>query len=245
MDNQLFKKEDLENLCRPTMDRALEELGKGNYERVRQLCEGMKSEWIFLHDMMVEGTAAIADFVVSRLGEEALSDMNRHVMENNWRKAVEAMSKTDPRRVVLNTISTWRAHSCSGVGKPAGQFSVREDDEKFTFTMDPCGSAGRMWRKGYFGPPRNYGLTKEAYPWSFNLKGFPYYCVHCSLMNELLPIEWIGYPINPMEPPQKAEDPCIMYYYKDPKNIPAKYWERYNLRKEDYVNKIADPKSKL
>jgi len=216
------------------MDRALEELEKGNLEGAKKLCQQMKYEWIFLHDMFAEGAAATASFIVEKLGEEALYDMNRHTMEKNWRQAVEVMVKADPRKVVLNTISTWRAHSCSGVGQHPAKFTVEEDHEKFTFTMDPCGSAGRMWRKGFFHPPRNYGFTQKAYPWSFNIKGLPYYCVHCSLMNERLPIEWVGHPVNPMEPPRKAEDPCIMYYYKDPDKIPEKYWERYNLKKSDY-----------
>jgi hypothetical protein len=145
------------------------------------------------------------------------------------------MVRADPKKVVLNTITTWRAHSCSGVGQHPARFTVREDEEKFTFKMDPCGSAGRMWRKGFFDPPRNYGYVKKAYPWSFGREGLPYYCVHCSLMNELLPIEWVGYPINPMEPPKSAEDPCIMYYYKNPNEIPEKYWERYKLKKSDYL----------
>ncbi len=235
MSELLFKKETLENLHRPTLDQILEELDKGNVEGAKKLCQAMKYEWLPLHDMFAEASAATAAFIVDKLGEEALYDMNRFVMEKSWRRNVEMMAKVDPRKIVLNTINIWKAHSCSGVGTTPGKFTVQEDDEKFTFTMDPCGSAGRMWRNGFFGPPKNYGVTSKAYPWSFNIKGLPYYCVHCSLMNELLPIEWVGYPVSPMDPPKKAEDPCVMYYYKDPKQIPERYWERYGLKKSDYL----------
>jgi hypothetical protein len=231
----LFKREELQKLSVPTMDRVLEELEEGNIEDAKKLCKIMKHEWLYLHDLIIENLGATIAFIVERLGEQAVYEMNREAMEKIWRQAVETMVKTDPRKVVENITNTLRAHSCSGVGQYPAKFTVQEDEEKFTFIADPCGSGGRMWRKGFFDPPRNYGYVTKAYPWSFGKKDFPYYCVHCSLMNELLPIEWIGYPINPMEPPSKAQDPCIMYYYKDPHQIPAKYWERYNLKKSDYM----------
>ena len=93
--------------------------------------------------------------------------------------------------------TTWRAHSCSGAGPEPGKFDIEEDDEKITFILNPSGSCGRLWRRGLYGPPKNYGMTKEAHDWSFHRKDFPYYCTHCSFMNESLPIEWTGVPLYP------------------------------------------------
>jgi hypothetical protein len=47
-------------------------------------------------------------------------------------------------------------------------------------------------------------------------------------MNELGPINWIGYPVYPSEPPADFDrDPCVWHWYKDPADIPERHWERY------------------
>jgi hypothetical protein len=54
MGERWFSDEELEELSRPTMDRAIEAIEAGDLERAKALCEAMKNEWRFLHDMMVE-----------------------------------------------------------------------------------------------------------------------------------------------------------------------------------------------
>ena len=97
--------------------------------------------------------------------------------------------------------ATWRAHSSSGVGPNPGAFTITEDDEKFTFAMNPCGSGQRLWRNGRYEGPDGFGVTDEAHDWSYGREGFPLYCTHCTFMNELLPIRWIGQPVYPSDPP--------------------------------------------
>ena len=73
-----------------------------------------------------------------------------------------------------------------------------------------------------------FGTTDEAHDWSYNRKDFPLYCTHCAFMNEIQPIDWIGYPVYPSDPPEDYErDPCTWYWYKDPADIPARHFERW------------------
>ena len=117
--------------------------------------------------------------------------------------------------------ATWRAHSCSGTGPHPGAFTITEDDEKFTFEMNPCGSGQRLVRMGRYEGPNALGVTTAAHDWSYGREGFPLYCTHCSFMNESLPIRWIGYPLYPSDPPDDfGRDPCTWYWYKDPADIP-------------------------
>jgi hypothetical protein len=68
--------------------------------------------------------------------------------------------------------------------------------------------------------------------WAYNRKGFPIYCTHCTFMNEMLPIRWIGYPIYPSDPPGDFDrDPCTWYWYKNPADIPDRHWQRYGLER--------------
>jgi hypothetical protein len=51
-------------------------------------------------------------------------------------------------------------------------------------------------------------------------------------MNELGPINWIGYPVYPSEAPEDFDrDPCVWHRYKDPADIPERHWERYGLKR--------------
>ena len=46
-----FSEDELRELSRPTMDRAIEALDAGDTETARALCEAMKHEWLMLHDL--------------------------------------------------------------------------------------------------------------------------------------------------------------------------------------------------
>jgi hypothetical protein len=140
---------------------------------------------------------------------------------------VETIAKTDRREVAKALAATWRAHSTSGVGPNPGAFEIDEDEEKLTFTMNPCGSGQRLWRNRRYGPD-GWGVTDEAHDWSYGREGFPLYCTHCAFMNEALPIRWIGHPVYPSDPPEDFDrDPCTWYWYKDPAAIPARHYERH------------------
>ena len=154
-------------------------------------------------------------------------------MERGWKRDTDQIVTRDRRKIVDALAATWRAHSTSGVGPEPGRFTIEEDDEKFTFQMNPCGSGQRLWRRGMYEGANAYSVTQEAHDWSYDRAGFPLYCTHCSFMNELLPIKWYGAPLYPSDPPEDYDrDPCTWYWYKDPADIPARHWERYGLDKE-------------
>jgi hypothetical protein len=223
-----FSADELAEMSRPTMDRAIEAIDAGDLEQAKMLCQAMKHEWRFLHDLMVESIVGLVDFVQRHMGEDSVADAWRESMERGWRKDTDVIVSRDRRKIVEALAATWRAHSTSGVGPDAGQFTVEEDDEKFTFVLGPCGSGARLVRLGRYEGPDGYGVTQEAHDWSFNREGMPIYCTHCTFMNELLPIEWYGAPLYPLDPPTDyGTQPCRWYWYKDPADIPARFWERY------------------
>ena len=125
----------------------------------------------------------------------------RWAMERDWKRNVEAIDRARPASEIVELLAaTWRAHSTSGTGPQPGRLQIEEDDEKFTFRMNPCGSGQRLWRMGRTRAPDAYGVTEEAHDWAYDRKGFPIYCTHCTFMNEMLPIQWIGLPALPERP---------------------------------------------
>lgn len=234
MGERWFTEEELHELTRPTMERAIEAIEAGDLEEAKALCEGMKHEWRFLHDLMVHGVAGLLTFIQERLGEDAVAEAQSDQRQDSgfWRSAVEQIDSTDRRAIVYALAATWRAHSCSGTGPAPGAFTIVEDDEKVSFHMNPCGSGQRLWRTGAYEGPGAYGRTQAAHDWSYNRKGLPIYCTHCTFMNESLPLRWIGRPLYPSHPPEDYDsDPCTWHWYKDPSDIPAGYYERYGAAK--------------
>jgi len=215
-----FSDEELGQMSRPTMERAIEAIERGDSDEAKRLCEEMKHESQFMHDLLVE-----------RLGDDGVEEAWTYSLERSWRGPVETIAKTDRKVIAGALAATWRAHSTSGVGPNPGAFVIDEDDEKLTFTINPCGSGQRLWRNRRYGP-EGWGMTDEAHSWSYDREGFPLYCTHCAFMNEVLPIRWIGYPVYPSDPPEDFDrDPCTWYWYKDPADIPARHFERHGLER--------------
>nr|MDA8193422.1 hypothetical protein [Thermaerobacter sp.] len=181
MSETWFDQETLREMSRPTMDRVIEKIHAGDLGAAVALCEDMKTEWGFLHDLMVESLVALLTYIGQTNGDEQVGTALRYMTDKAWKDGVGQIGSRSRRRVAAALAATWRAHSTSGVGAQAGAFTVLEDDEKLTFVLDPCGSGQRLWRRGFYESPKNYGMTRDAYPWSFNRENFPYYCAHCAL----------------------------------------------------------------
>jgi hypothetical protein len=228
MTERWFDDAALRDMSVPTMDLLTAALDDGRLDDARDLAQRMKSEWAMLHDLLVEMIAGLITYVQRSEGDDGVPRAWEACFEQSWRHHAEKVDTLDRRQVVELLAATWRAHSTSGVGRFPGSFSVSEDDEKFTFRMLPCGSGQRLVLKGRYEGPRSFGRTDEAHDWSYGRAGFPLYCTHCSFMNEILPMRWLGYPLYPSAPPDDfATDPCVWYWFKDPARIPESFTARY------------------
>jgi hypothetical protein len=217
----------------PVIKRVRKALMRGGKREALGLCEELRGERILLHDFFAEACTALWSWTGGELGEKRLEDMFTSVFEQSARRQMYTLLDNDLYRgyeaFILNR-DGWVAHSCSGAGEHGGAFRLEEDDEKFTFVMDPCGSGGRLWRKGRYEPPDGFALTAEAFPWSYNRQGFPYYCLHCSFLNEILPCRHMGINNWPVDPPAEPGDVCKWHLYKDRKAVPERYYDRFGLR---------------
>ena len=235
MADSWYSEDELKELSTPVIKRIAKAIRRGEDRKALSLCDDLKEERILLHDFFADACTALFTWVGRNLGEERLYDMFTFIFEHSARRQIFDLLNMEINpglEAALLVRIGWVAHSCSGAGEHGGAFRLEEDDEKFTFIMDPCGSGGRLWRKGRYEPPYDFAVTSKAYPWTFNREGLPYYCVHCPFLNELLPMQYLGFPTWPVDPPTEAMDECRWYVYKDKWAVPQSYYDRYGQQKK-------------
>ena len=57
-------------MSRPTMDRAIEAIEAGEFERAWSCARAMQHEWRFLHDLMAESLLGLVTYIQETLGDE-------------------------------------------------------------------------------------------------------------------------------------------------------------------------------
>ena len=88
-----------------------------------------------------------------------------------------------------------------------------------------CGTGGRLIDEGRYGPD-GYLVLDEPGPITFGRDSLPVYCAHCSIHNELQPIEWSGLPMTVEDPPEGPGRPCVHHVYRTAEDIPDEVWVR-------------------
>jgi hypothetical protein len=109
----------------------------------------------------------------------------------------------------------------------AGTITVTEEPDRYVLSFDACGTGGRM-RRGdplvgsgsRLEAPYHFLNVRGAYDWTWNRSGVCAYCAHCSVVNQILPIEGLGRPMRMTEYPENADDPCRWIIYKDRDSFP-------------------------
>ncbi len=219
-----FTEAELKELGANTRDLVIKAIDAGDTEKARKLVNRMYGELLAMHDLETTMVTAAMSFIGKRFGDKVLEEA-LHEMLGSWvKQAARDYAKVDsPKRQ-----AQMFAYGLKGHGEP---LTVEEDDEKFIFTMQPCGSGGKLVRQGSYGPPRDFYTVQKPQLMTYGKKDWPAYCAHC-IFHEIVGIEETGVPLFVLAPPDKpGEQPCQMLLYKNPKDIPAKYYERAGKKK--------------
>ncbi|MFC1669487.1 hypothetical protein ACFL20_03790 [Spirochaetota bacterium] len=228
--------DDVEDLGKPTQEAIVEAIEEGRLEDAKNLARYFVPEQKALHDLFCDWIWDIYTKIGEEHGDEAVYKMSRSTQET-WmlRRTWKAFTKMPVKDQVALTAEILRSHR--GGPKQDGELEVIEEEDRFTIKMDPCGSGGRMRRgdpvdgtPSRIGPPYNFGVTKEGHDFCWGKKGVPYYCIHCAV-NEIMPLEWGGYPMWVTEYTDDHEAPCAWHFYKKPELIPEKYFTRLGFKK--------------
>jgi len=217
-----FTERELKEMGEETVKLVQQAIDAGELEKAKKLNRRMFREFSSQHDNYLNWVTSLLTFIQNRLGDEAVYESIYGAFEALGALA-DAYRGQDPGKQAAMLAAGFRGHLTSAV--------VEEDDEKFTVMMAPCGSGGKIVANNSYAPTGKFAKLKKPHRMTFGKADFPIYCAHCALQ-DIVPMEKTGYPIWVMETPDKVgEVPCKYYIYKNPDDIPARFYERYGLKK--------------
>lgn len=206
---RMIRQDDAPDLAIPTWNLVREALRAGKIDEALTFLDYGYTEMKVMHDSMC---SYVDDALthLSNFGEEEIYKIIRKRYEpviRNWIRDTPGAKESLERGLEFQ-----RGHG--------GKSTVKEEANRYVVTCDPCGSGGQMRRM------KNLGIMKKAYDWTWKKPGVSYYCTHCAIAWEILPIDLRGFPIRINLLGEKPEDPCVHLYYKKPEQIPREYFER-------------------
>jgi hypothetical protein len=192
----------------------------GDTGRGLELLDAAVRQWRSLQEYSINWVTVLLSFIADELGEEAVERALRRTGDDFVR----------PRR---DTGTEWGSLPASARAKVIaramvanfGQVEIDEDDEKIILSFR-CGSGGRLIDDGRYEGDDAYATLRERSGRTFMRDALPVYCAHCSVNNEIQPIEWGGTPTSVEFPPERAGEPCVHHIYKDVDALPPEVFER-------------------
>jgi hypothetical protein len=222
-----FTEEELASMTVPAWERAKDAIADGRLDDAVALIDEGAQRVRGLQIYSIEWITSLLSFVGRELGEDAVERALRTSGDEFIRARREPAGgpawDTLPASVRAKAIA--RAMVANG-----GECQVTEDDEKIVLSFR-CGSGGRLIDEGRYevdGGP--YLSMDDAAPRTFGRTAFPAYCAHCSVNNEIQPVEWGGTPTSIEHPPERAGEPCVHHVYKDVSAVPEDAYVRIGIR---------------
>ncbi|GJQ20161.1 MAG: hypothetical protein HBSIN02_05160 [Bacteroidia bacterium] len=210
-----------------TLHQAYAAMDRGDLAEAKRIVEYARLEWQVVHDMYVNWSWSFFTYIANTYGEEELEKAMRAVLGSYYKARYDKVMASDVKTQLQLTVEGLRGHL---MGRDRqGEIEVTEEADRYVLRLDPCGSGGvarQRVESGLEQRPDLFGFSRKAGPLTWGKERVCYYCAHCSMVNEVLAIENYGHPMRITEYPEKAEDACVWYIYKDPAKIPAEYYER-------------------
>jgi hypothetical protein len=175
-----FSAGELQEVTKTKAQIAAERVAAGNLD-VAHLIEDQQYDWGQWHDTLMVWSeytfAACAEFG----GMDYLQDCLREGYDSGFAFLYASMEAFPSDRERVEALAqNWHYHQ--------GAFRIVEEDDRFVFILDPCGSGGRMFREEMTKDRFHYGtdlapIVREPHPLTFGRTDFPMYCTHCASGN--------------------------------------------------------------
>jgi hypothetical protein len=220
-DKRLFTDQELKAMERRTLDIVKETIDNGDREKAKELAQRMYEEFNFLHDGYMFWVTGLLTYIYEHYGIDEVEKAERFAHDIEGKTVFKQPENMDLRARVEFAAKALRGH--------LQPLEIKEDDEKITITMKPCGSGERIVEKA--GYEAGLAKVKERHPVTWGMEDFPIYCVHCPVM-EMLTVERAGN----LDTVRLVSEPmrhgfCHFAFYKDPRKIPEEFYTRIGKKK--------------
>ena len=220
MADPMLSESDIERMRTSLWDQARDAFAAGRTDDGSALLDKAVDQWQSLKDYSINWITSLLTFIGEELGEEAV--------ERALRKTGEEFVR--PRR---DTGTEWGTLPASARAKVIaramvsnmGTVDIEEDDEKIVLSFR-CGTGGRLIDDGRYEGEHAYLTLGEKSGRTFMRDELPVYCAHCSVNNEMQPVEWGGAPTSIEHPPERKGEACVHHVYKDVGAIPDEAYQR-------------------
>ncbi len=179
-EERLFSYEERTSISTPRCRQALNKLDFGSLD-IQNLLKGQHTEWRPLHDLQCLWITAMFSLAYKEKGIDYLSELVWETYVDMFESSYRSFLMVDDKSLLSNLIRVWHYHQAT--------FQVTEEEDRFVFHLDPCGSGGRMYR-GEMGKTDafRYGHEllceiPETADITFQRAPFPMYCIHCAATN--------------------------------------------------------------
>jgi hypothetical protein len=225
MEERFFTEDQLRDMERRTVDRLTDAIEAGETEKAKKIAKRMYNEFLSMHDLYRNWITATLSEVAERYGDEDLEAIMIEGVRAWWKPILDGMPKGPeamPAKIKMFV---------AGLHGHLQPLSIVEDDEKIEVKLRPCGSGGRLISEGKYEGPNAFHTIQKEQPLTYGRKDFPVYCAHEYAM-EKVDAEENGAPFVVVEPAARlGKDYCTMIVYKNPDDIPLKYYARLGMEK--------------
>jgi hypothetical protein len=220
MTDRTLSDDDIARMQTPLWEQAKAAVDAGDAEAATALIDRAVGQWANLKDYSINWITSLLTFISDELGEEAVERALRRTGDEFVR----------PRR---DTGTRWADLPASARAKVIarsmlanmGEVEVAEDDEKIVLSFR-CGSGGKLIDDGRYEGDHPYAMLRERSGRTFTRDELWVYCAHCSVNNEMQPVEWGEAPTSVEHPPTRPGERCVHHVYKDPAAMPPEVYER-------------------
>lgn len=212
---ELFSADERVSLTRTGIQQVEAKLDAGETD-IAPLLKGQRKEWMPWHDFGVVWLAHFYAIALQVGGPDYLDEMLAETYEPAFVAGFPRYATLDDEGLAREIARTWNYH--------CADFRLEEEDDRFVFVLDPCGSGGRLFRGAMWRDMYQYGrplspLIAEPHPIDFMRHDAPSYCTHCAASNRAQ-LSRASDPKVPLffvidgHAQQRPGMPCRVYVYK-------------------------------
>ena len=201
-----------ETTPRLLLGRALIEAGR--WRDAEPVLQDAEAEYVPAHDGLRNMNARMQDQIYRRYGREVGDHIGDAVYDQMTEWSLIGSKPTSFREQVEAIAMLWHWHRTP--------FRMTEDADKVTFSLEPCGSGGRMINEGAYtsGNGRPLAILAESSPASFSQSNFPSWCTHCAFSNRAFLRRGLCYFLIEGWTPERRDGACAAHAYKRLSSVP-------------------------